>query len=367
MTTSPPIEEASLPALITDPAEAATAAGLRYVNDQRPGIRREPWRDGFRYFSAKDESIADDKTLARIQALAIPPAWTAVWICPQPNGHIQATGRDAKGRKQYRYHARWRAMRDETKYGRMIAFGQALPAIRERVEHDLGRRGLPREKVLAAVVRLLETTFIRVGNEEYARANSSFGLTTLRNRHVEISGAQVRFHFRGKSGKEHTIQISDRRLANIVKRCQELPGQVLFEYLDDDAQVQTIDSDDVNTYLRAISGQDFTAKDFRTWAGTVLAARALEGIGPGDSATQQKKNIAQAIKDVADVLGNTPAVCRKCYVHPAILECYEDGSLFDVWLEHSIEAVPEANHALRREEEAAMHLLRLRLLAEHAN
>ncbi len=257
-----------------DPQQSAISAGLRYVTDTRPGITRKRAGRGFHYTMPDGQSAHDRDTLARIKSLVIPPAWTDVWICPTPKGHIQATGRDARGRKQYRYHPKWREVRDETKYDRMIAFGRALPTIREQLDRDLSLRGLPREKVLATVVRLLETTLIRVGNEAYARTNRSFGLTTMRNRHVSVDGSQLRFKFKGKSGKMHSIGIRDRRLAAIVKRCQELPEQELFEYLADDGTRHTIDSSDVNAYLKEAGGDDFTAKDFRTWAGTVLAAHS---------------------------------------------------------------------------------------------
>lgn len=277
--------------------------------------------------------MRDREQLSRIKALVIPPAWTAVWISPYANSHIQATGRDARGRKQYRYHARWSALRSENKFERLLAFGRALPTLRSRIDEDLRRPGLPREKVLAALVRLLETTLIRIGNEEYARHNESYGLTTLRNDHVEVAGSLVRFHFKGKSGVEHHIDLRDRRLSRIVKTCQELPGQELFEYLDEDGQVRSVDSADVNAYLHAITEEDFTAKDFRTWAGTLCAVLALQGIGfvEGLSETQLKKNLAQAVKLVAKRLGNTPAVCRKYYVHPAVLEAYGAGALLRCW------------------------------------
>jgi len=259
----------------------------------------------------------------------IPPAWRDVWISAIPEGHLQATGRDARGRKQYRYHRRWRETRDETKYGRMVAFGEALPKIRKQVDRDLSLTGLTREKVLASVVKLMTITFIRVGNPEYARTNNSFGLTTLRDHHVEVSGSRLQFQFRGKGGKEHAIQVTDLRLARIVKRCQDIPGYELFQYLDENGQRRKIDSSDVNEYLRRISGHDFTAKDFRTWAGTVLALSALKEAGLSDSARQAKKNIVEAIKVVADQLGNTPAICRKCYVHPIVLESYSNGWLLE--------------------------------------
>src|SRR2546423_1625725 len=274
-----------------DPVIVAKAAGLRYVSDASPGIRRKRAGKNFSYIGLDGKPIHDQDELHRIRSLGIPPAWTDVWICPQPNGHIQATGRDAKGRKQYRYHPRWRAVRDETKYSRLIAFGEALPTIRARVEHDLGLPGLPREKVLATVVRLLETTLIRVGNEEYARQNRSYGLTTLRNRHVDVRGTELRFHFRGKSGKEHEVALHDRRLARVMRRLQELPGQELFQYVDEDGTRASIDSDDVNAYLREIAGEDFSAKDFRTWAGTVLCAVALRELDAASGEVEAKRNV----------------------------------------------------------------------------
>jgi DNA topoisomerase-1 len=270
--------------------------------------------------------VKDSETLGRIRSLAIPPAWTNVWICPHANGHLQATGRDARRRKQYRYHARWREVRDEVKYGLLIAFAEALPRIRERTDADLRRPGLPREKVLAAVVQLLEKTLIRVGNEEYARDNGSIGLTTMRDGHAKVAGSSVRFEFRGKSGVGHAIDLLDRRLARIIKACRDLPGYELFQYIDDDRARQVIDSADVNEYLREISGQDFTAKDFRTWAGTVLAAQALATIERFRSNAEAKRNVVKAIESVAKRLGNTKAVCRKCYIHPAILDAYMEGA-----------------------------------------
>jgi DNA topoisomerase I len=349
---------------ITDPVESAKAAGLRYVSDRGPGIRRKRVGKHFSYIGTDGRPIRDPEELRRIKALAIPPAYTDVWICPSPRGHIQATGRDARGRKQYRYHPRWREVRDETKYERMIAFGQALPAIRERTERDLARPDLPREKVLAALIRLLESTFIRVGNEEYARENRSFGLTTMRNRHVDVSGSTLRFRFRGKSGKEHTIPLTDRRLARIVQRLQGLPGQTLFQYRDDDGQYQTVDSDDVNEYLREITGQDFTAKDFRTWAGTVLATLALQEFEGFDSEAQAKKNLVQAIESVAERLGNTPSVCRKCYVHPTIIDTYMDGSMLNALKERAEQELASSLNDLRPAEAAVMALLQQRLARE---
>jgi DNA topoisomerase I len=309
-----------------DPRASARSAGLRYSSDDRPGIRRLGRPKAFRYVTSSGAAVgARDR--ARIRALVIPPAWTGVWICADPRGHLQATGRDARGRKQYRYHPRWREARDEDKYGRLADFGRALPAIRRRIGRDLGRRGLPREKVLAAVVKLLETTFIRVGNDEYARQNRSYGLTTMRDAHVRVAGSKVRFLFRGKSGVEHQLELDDRRLARIVKQCRDLPGQELFQYLDERGAVVDVGSDDVNAYLKDITGTDFTSKDFRTWAGTVLTATLLRDAEPCASATAGKKTIARAIDEVAKRLGNTRAVCRKCYVHPAVIDAYLDGTI----------------------------------------
>ncbi|HEY7024722.1 MAG TPA: hypothetical protein VH371_07170 [Candidatus Limnocylindrales bacterium] len=303
---------------------AARAVGLRYVNDDEPGITRKRAGKGFSYRAPDGAIIRASDELARIRALAVPPAWTDVWICASARGHIQATGRDARGRKQYRYHSSWSRTRDEAKFERTIAFARALPRLRRRVARDLRRRGLPRDKVLAAVVRLLEMTLIRVGNEEYARQNSSFGLTTLRRRHAKVRGESVKFTFRGKSGVSHSVGIRDRRLARVVRQCQDLPGQRLFEYVDDDGHAQTVSSEDVNEYLRDAMKSDFTAKDFRTWAGTVLAIRALK---PLDGETPTKARVKAAVAEVAQVLGNTPAVARSGYIHPAVIDAYLDGSL----------------------------------------
>jgi len=310
-----------------DPIDSAQASGLRYLSDATPGIRRRRAGSGFTYVTAEGRPVRDKPTLARIRSLAIPPAYTDVWICPTSNGHLQATGRDARGRKQYRYHPRWREVRDETKFGRMLAFSEALPRVRRRVEEDLAKPGLPREKVLAAIIRLLECTGFRVGNEEYARSNRSFGLTTLRDHHVEISGSTMRFEFRGKSGKTHRVALSDRRLARIVARCQAVPGAELFQYEDDEGGRVAIGSGDVNDYLREITGEDFTAKDFRTWAGTLQAVAALEEVGPAATAPEAKSIILRAIDQVAERLNNTRAVCRKYYIHPAVIEQYEAGTL----------------------------------------
>ncbi|HEY6324260.1 MAG TPA: DNA topoisomerase IB [Thermoanaerobaculia bacterium] len=344
-------------AVAADPVLSARLAGLRHVTDGKPGIRRRRRGKGFSYLDPAGQPLRDPPERRRIEALAVPPAWTAVWICPQANGHLQATGRDARGRKQYRYHPDWRAVRDETKFGRMVAFGEALPRLRARLDSDLARTGLPREKVLAAVVKLLETTLIRVGNEEYARENESFGLTTMRSRHVDIAGATLRFRFRGKSGREHEVAISDRRLARVVRACRELPGYELFQCVDESGERQAVDSADVNEYLRDVTGEDFTAKDFRTWGGTVLALAALrtagavrpaaaegeageageegeegeEKPGPpppgGNREREAKRAIVAAVKSVADQLGNRPAICRKYYVHPAVIAAFLDGRL----------------------------------------
>ncbi len=347
-----------------DPAAIAREAGLRYVSDTAPGIRRRRVGEQFEYIAPTGEQIEDEQTLRRIRSLAIPPAWTDVWICPSPKGHVQATGRDARGRKQYRYHPRWREVRDEAKYERVMAFAEALPRIRQQVEEDLARPGLPREKVLAVVVRLLESTLIRVGNEEYARQNRSYGLTTLRNRHVEVNGAKLEFHFRGKGGKLHRVGVRDRRLARVIRHLQELPGQELFQYVDESGERHSIQSDDVNAYLRAISGQDFTAKDFRTWAGTVLTALAFVAVGAFESQTQARRQVVRAIEIVAARLGNTPAVCRKCYVHPGVIESYLDGTLLASLRNRVNEVAAEQAGALSGDEARVLELLRGRLARE---
>ncbi len=365
----PPVAEPLL-----DPLQSAKAAGLRYVSDNRPGIRRVPWRTGFRYLGGDGAPLHDKEVLARIKSLVIPPAWTDVWISAHSNGHLQATGRDAKGRKQSRYHPRWREIRDETKYERMTLFGQTLPSIRERVEHDLALPGLPRNKVLATIVRLMETTLIRVGNVEYARENKSYGLTTMRNKHVDVDGSTITFTFQGKSRVHHTINLQDRRLAKIIKRCEDLPGYELFQYLDSDGAPHSIDSADVNDYLREITGQHFTAKDFRTWAGSVLACVMLKEFDPFGSATEAKRNVVNAIKEVAARLGNTPSVCRKCYVHPAVLETYLSGTpaseataqVLELRVEMELED-EKPSHTLREDEKALLHLLQQRLTEAKAS
>jgi DNA topoisomerase-1 len=341
--------------------EAAKAAHLRYVSDRRPGIRRVRTPRGFRYVGPDGNRITDEETISRIQKLAIPPAYEQVWICPDLNGHLQAVGRDARGRKQYRYHTRWREVRDDSKYAKMLLFGQVLPRIRERVEQDLALRGLPRERVMAAMVRLLETTLMRVGNEEYAKANRSYGLTTLRNRHVKVAGGKIHFDFRGKHGREHHIDLNDRRLARIVRRLQDLPGQELFHYVDGEGTPHPISSEDVNEYLREITGEDITAKDFRTWAATNLAAIALRELESYDTQAKAKKNVVQAVEAVAKMLGNTPAICRKCYIHPAIFDGYLDGSLLETLHRRAEEKLADPRHDLTAEEAAIMAFLSRRL------
>jgi DNA topoisomerase I len=347
------------PELLADPVEASKAAGLRYVTDTVPGISRKRRGKSFRYLNPDGTAVKDPTVLARIKSLAIPPAWTDVWICINANGHLQATGRDARKRKQSRYHPRWREVRDETKYERMKAFGAALPKIRKRVERDLALPGLPREKVLATIVRLLETTFIRVGNEEYARENQSYGLTTMHDKHADIRGSTVHFKFKGKSGKLHNIDVNDRRLARIVKQCRDIPGYELFQYFEEDGSHRSVDASDVNEYLREISGEPFTAKDFRTWAGTVLACSMLREFEEFESQTQAKKNLVAAIKSVAERLGNTPSVCRKCYVHPAVIETYMGGEMIKTFEQEVKRALPRSPHALRREEFDLLRLLEL--------
>ena len=315
--------------IITDPAGAAEEAGLRYVSDARPGYTRKRNGESFQYFDTEGKLIQDESRLLRIGRLAIPPAYHDVWVCPSPNGHIQATGRDDRGRKQYRYHERWRVIRDENKYDRISTFAAALPKIRRRVQADLKVAGLKREKVMAAVVQLLERTFIRVGNEEYARQNKSFGLTTMKDHHVQVRGKKLRFRFRGKGGKEHEVDFMDRRVAKIVRELQDLPGQDLFQYFDDEGKLCDVTSQDVNDYLQEITGEDFTAKDFRTWAGTVLTAMALNAQEKFATEKQAKSNLKNAIAAAAKLLRNTPTICRKCYVHPAIVESYLNGDLIE--------------------------------------
>ena len=343
--------------------DAAELAALRYVSDDDAGITRETRGKRTIYRDPDGRVVRDAGTLARIRALVIPPAWTRVWISPRADGHVQATGRDARGRKQYRYHPRWAQVRDAAKYGRLLAFGRALPVLRRRVMRDLQMPPLSRDRVLATVVRLLETTLIRVGNEEYARTNQSFGLTTLRDRHVTITADRLRFRFRAKSGVWQEITLQDGRLARTVKRCQDLPGQVLFQYLDAEGTRQRVTSEDVNAYLRDVTGAEFTAKDFRTWAGTVLAAAALEEMDVVDTAAARKKNVTRAIETVARQLGNTRAVCRRCYVHPAVLEEYLDGATLGVLRDKAASMLVHGGRHLSREETAVLALLHRRMAA----
>ena len=339
-------------ALAPEGAGFAREAGLRYVTDTTPGLTRQRRGRGFVYRTPHGRLVRDAKTLDRIRRLAIPPAWRDVWIAIDPRGHLQATGRDARHRKQYRYHATWTAVRNETKFGRLVAFGRALPALRRQIARDGRQPPLSRQRVLATVVALLERTLIRVGNDEYVRANGSFGLTTLETRHVRVRGARVRFSFRAKSGVAHVVEIEDKGLARSVRRCQELRGQLLFEYLDDTGTRQSVDSADVNAYVREATGQDFTAKDFRTWAGTVLAASALARATPASSATRRKRQVIEVVAGVAARLGNTPAVCRRCYIHPGVVEAFMEG----VAMEHGSARLRESR--LSAEEASALALLR---------
>lgn len=344
--------------------EIAEQAGLLYVSDEQPGITRRKAGAGFAYYDAKGTLLHDEKVLRRVRSLAVPPAYTDVWICSKANGHIQATGRDAKGRKQYRYHPHWTEVRDQTKYEHMLTFAEALPGLRARIKADMAKHGLPREKVLATVVNLLETTLIRIGNEDYAKDNKSFGLTTLRNRHVAVNGGELRFEFKGKSGKTWRLQVKDRRVARIIRACQDLPGQHLFQYLDSDGAVQTIDSADVNAYLREATGRDITAKDFRTWAGTVLAAMALSEFKTFDNQAHAKKNVKAAIERVAARLGNTPTICRKCYVHPEVVNSYLDGKLLEEIKAEIETELREDLDRLKPEEAALLALLKKRIGTE---
>ena len=352
--------------LVAEAIEAAEEAGLRYISDDRAGYTRRKKGDDFEYLDTDGKPVRDEQRLLRLKRLAIPPAWTDVWICPSSNCHIQATGRDARRRKQYLYHERWREIRDENKYDRMIAFGKALPKIRRRVSEDLKLAGLPRNKVLATAVQLLERTFIRIGNEEYARENKSFGLTTMKDRHVEVKGSKLRFRFRGKSGKDHEVDMTDRRIAKIISRLQDLPGQDLFQYVDDDGEVHNVSSQDVNEYLREITGEDFSAKDFRTLAGTVLTAVALKAQEKFETKKQAKSNVTTAVKAVAEILGNTPAICRKCYVHPAIFESYLGQKSIDGLKQMTEEALERDDVDLRSSEKAVLKFLESRLAKKAA-
>jgi DNA topoisomerase-1 len=310
---------------LSDPKDDAQSAGLRHVCDSQPGIKRKKRGKGFAYFGQDGSMVRTPALMERIRSLAIPPAWTDVWICPHANGHLQATGRDARGRKQYRYHPLFREVREDAKYEHIVGFARTLPVIRETVARDMAMRGLPRQKILATVVHLLETTSIRIGNDDYARKNDSYGLTTLQNCHVAVNGAEVRFRFMGKSGKQWSLRVKDRRIAKIVKSCQDLPGQDLLQYIGENGSLQNVTSTDVNAYLREITGQDITAKDFRTWAGTVMAAVALRDMADFETAVEGKKNVKDATARVAARLGNTPAICRKCYIHPRVFESYLGG------------------------------------------
>ena len=347
------LPDKKLQSITSQGIKAAKAVGLTYVSDSVAGFRRIGTKKVFRYLDTRGRVIRNEATLRRIQRLAIPPAWTDVWICPTAEGHLQAVGRDARGRKQYRYHPQWRETRDETKYHRMASFGQALPKLRRRVARDLKEKRLTRNKVLATIVCLLEKTFIRVGNKEYTKQNDSYGLTTLRNRHVTVRGSQVQFFFRGKSGVKHTIDIENPSLAKIVRRLRDLPGYELFQYYDDNGELRTVGSADVNQYVRETTGADFTAKDFRTWAGTILAAQALEGCEAIPTAKQTEKNVKAAIADVANRLGNTTAVCRKSYIHPVVLDAYRAGAF-------RIKRSAATGRGLNAHEKAVLALLRRR-------
>jgi DNA topoisomerase-1 len=347
-----------------DPLASAKAANLRYVTGEGPGILRKRHGKSFQYVGPDSKLVRDKATLERIRALVIPPAWESVWICPTANGHIQAIGRDVRGRKQYRYHARYREVRDENKFGRMIAFGAALPQIRDQVNKDLSLGGLPQRKVVAAIVRLLDETCIRVGNEEYAKTNKSFGLTTLRDRHADIDGDAVHFHFLGKSKQEHDITLRDRRLARIVKQCQDLPGQELFQYQSDNGEPVNVDSADVNAYLKEVTQEDFTAKDFRTWHGTGHMALQLAAIGPASSETEAKRNVVQAVKETAKHLGNRPAACRKYYIHPAVFESYAEETIFAVM--GKVVDGPARVGKLRASEVGVLRLVKSYVRSKHA-
>ncbi len=312
-----------------DAMEAAEAAGLHYVHDRDPGYsRKRAGKKSFAYFDPRGKRVAEKRLVERFAALKIPPAWQNVWICVKVNGHLQCTGRDARGRKQYLYHAEWRQLRDQTKYTKMISFGEKLPGIRRAIKRDLAIPGLPREKVLATIVAIMDEAHIRVGNDEYARENGSYGLTTLRHKHVKVSGSKVKFHFKGKSGIEHDICVTDPRIAKVIRKCDDLHGRELFAYKDDDGRLVDITSTDVNRYLQKIAGEEFTAKDFRTWGGSVVAACCLLGLGPCSSQREEKKFVLQAVRETAAKLGNTVSVCRKYYIHPTITTSFSDGTLF---------------------------------------
>jgi DNA topoisomerase-1 len=340
-----------------DPREVADQAGLVYVSDSIPGITRRRSGTGFTYRDPEGRTIRDPKVRKRLNDLVIPPAWTDVWICPDPDGHLQVTGRDARGRKQYRYHPRWRELQDHSKFGRMIVFGMSLPRMRERVERDLTQSGLPRSRVLAAALRILDTTPIRVGNERYMRDNGSFGLTTMRDRHVDLSNGMIRFRFRGKSGKDHVVGLADPDVARVIRKCTETPGSELFTYRTEDGSYASIDSEDLNEYIKEISGYDFTAKDFRTWAGTVRTVTVLHELGESDTSTERRRKVLQAVKFVAADLGNTPATCRSYYIHPGVLDAYDRGRLIPLLSEIDVHEPPVSAAGLREEEWPVLALL----------
>jgi DNA topoisomerase-1 len=342
--------------LMLEPEEAARRAELRYVRDEQPGIRRKRWGRGFTYFDVNGKRIRDRQRRQRFQELAIPPAWTDVWICPQANGHIQATGRDDDGRKQYIYHPQWEKFRNEAKFNQILTFGEMLPQLRARVDKDLRKHGLPRVRILALVVRLLEETLIRVGNLEYAQENGAYGLTTMRTRHLEVNGTKLQFEYRGKGGKKQKVGFSDRRLSRIVQQCAELPGYELFQYVDEEGERQTVESADVNAYLQTITGQSFTAKVFRTWGGTVTAIKALQELGPGETEQERKKKVREAVKQVAQRLGNTTSVCRQYYIHPAVLDAYQSGSLDAAW--QQVEPKKTTDDWLQPQEQLLLTVLR---------
>jgi DNA topoisomerase I len=328
------LAEVDVHALHADPAGAASVAGLRYLPDTGKGITRQLKGKNYIYFDPKGAQITDEKILERVNKLIIPPAWTDVWICPSPNGHIQVTGRDQKGRKQYIYHSKWRDVRSLTKFGRMIAFGEILPRMREQIEKDIAQKELNKKKIAAIVVNLLDNSLIRIGNRYYAQSNKSFGLTTLRDRHVKIEGDNIRFSFVGKKGVEHEIDIKDRRLARLVKKCKDIPGYDLFQYYNENGERQTLESGDVNEYIQEISQQDFTAKDFRTWGGTVLMVQCLEQMLDEHPELEKDKTVKEAFKHVAKGLGNTPSVCSKYYVHPQVLDIFKEDKLYDYLKKH---------------------------------
>jgi DNA topoisomerase I len=339
-----------------NPKDTAVLAGLKYISDEQPGITRQRRGKGFIYLNSNGEQVVNEKIISRIKSLVIPPAWKDVWICPASNGHIQVTGRDIRGRKQYIYHPEWDEIRNQTKFFRMSLFGKILPSIRKRVDEDLDKKGFPREKILALIINLLEKTYIRVGSEEYARTNESYGLTTLRNKHISVNGSEIKFLFKGKSGKVWQVSYKDKRIARIVKQCQELPGYDVFRYKDAEGKLQTVDSGEVNQYLREITGEDFTAKDFRTWNGSVIAATELYALGPAFGVKEEKRKIVQAIKKVSRELINTPSICRKYYIHPDILTSYSDGSLFKIMEKH-LKKNHTTGYSLTPEEKTVLEVL----------